>query len=349
MYRLIASEADQIPLEQQLIAIQEYCINFIISGEGDQDVFSTVLTSLYTQVTTLGENLSLESFKKDLNHFVLISQKDTVIMKNLKQLKKQVYEEVNEVTLSDDDVILKEDDAMLLYTKMQSELKGAVYLLNQMNGLDKQIDLNNSKYILHNLYVLPIKNLLEVGNQRAMAWFCLAFAVLVDGLTLLFALMEGREKTALFAKNNKDIVGRSKEAIEELLLATLMSKDEQVGDSSRLEITLMHLEALLKQLELLPEGIESGYSMWCPLKSLENYKAFLAILCQFNLASILTEKEIVKGGYVLGETEEKYVLIKTKFVIWANQKIADLALRKEYMNEVQEWDRRLLANEEESL
>lgn len=234
--------------------------------------------------------------------------------------------------------IIREEDAMTLYTQMQSEIKNAAYLLNQTGNLKEQINLTDSEYVMHNLYVLPVKNLLESGSSKAMAWFCIAFAVLIDGLTLLFALMQGREKTPLFAKKNRDIVGRSKEAIEELLIATIMAGDTQCKEDERLGHTLLAIESFLKHFEIIPEGIESGYSMWCPLEKLDKYNAFVAVLCQFNLASILSGQEMYLTGEGNYDTDEKYLLIKTKFIIWANQKMSDLALRLEYIKNLHEID-----------
>ncbi|MEG2776792.1 MAG: hypothetical protein RR915_06290 [Cellulosilyticaceae bacterium] len=333
MYQLINKERTEKTFDEKVMDIQEYCLNYIIQGQGEKDIFSTVLTNLYTQVARIGKGEKLENFKEDLGHFIVLNQKDAMMMKNLEEINKQAYKEVYNIEPVGE-VQLTQKDAMLLYTSMQSEIKSAAYLLNQMNALDEPIVLTDEDYIMNNLYVLPIKNLLKDNEAKAMSWFCLAFAVLIDGLTLLFALMQGKEKTALFAKNNREIVGRSKEAIEELLLATIMDNQVRGKEGDRVENTLLQLEKFLKHFKLMPEGMESGYSMWCPLGDLEEYNAFLAIICQFNLASILSREDLLllkEEGEVM---EEKYVLIRTKFIIWAKQKIADLALRQEYIEEV---------------
>lgn len=327
MYKLIMQEGKETAFDKQMTIIQDYALGFIIRGEGDRDVFSTLLTNLYTGASELDKTSKMQGFKEDLNHYLTLSGKDEVIMKSLEEVQKQVQ---------GTDGLISEEDAMPLYTAMQSEIKNAAYILNQTGDLETAINLSDEKYIMHNLYVLPVKNLLESSSARAMAWFCLAFAVLIDGLTLLFSMMEGREKTPLFAKKNKDIVGKSKEAIEELLIATIMAGDTQSKEDARLRNMLMQLENFLKHFELIPEGIESGYSMWCPLSKLDQYSAFVAVLCQFNLASILSGEEIHISGHMPSEQDTQYILIKTKFVIWANQKMSDLALRLEYIQNLHE-------------
>ncbi|MEG0319323.1 MAG: hypothetical protein RR448_07335 [Niameybacter sp.] len=319
MYKLIGMEAGEATIEEQIAAIQDYVLEFILTGNGDRDIFSTVLTNFYTQVVSLKGQNTLMNFKQDLNHYLILADKEESIMKPLEAVMTEG---------------VAEEDAMQLYTAMQTEIKNAAYILNQTKDLENPIDLTSSSYVMHNLYVLPIKNLVEAGGQKAMAWFCLAFAVLIDGLTLLFALMQGREKTPLFAKCNKDIVGKSKEAIEELLIATLMAGDTKSKEGERLQNMLVQLEQFVGKFELIPEGLESGYSMWCDLSKLEKYNGFVAILCQFNLASILTQEEMYKHKGLENLTEEQYVLIKTKFVIWANQKMSDLALKLEYIQGV---------------
>lgn len=347
MYTLVAPAGEEKAFDQQLMAIQEYCISFIVTGQGDSNTFSTVLTNMSSQLIQLESSLSLEDFKKDLNYFGVLKQKDQRIMLTLEEVKQEVYKEVNGTVTAGEPVVLHENDAMLLYTKMQSQIKSAAYLLNQIEGLEKQVDLTSPEYQMHNLYVLPIKNLIEESGVKAMAWFCLGFAVLIDGLTLVFAMIEGREKSVLFAKRNRDVVGKSKEAMENLLLTTLMTHHK---DSAG-------LVQFLGKFELLPEGLESGYSMWCPLQELTQYNSFLAVICQFNLGAILSAREIIRENTIVGDTDEKYVLLKTKFVIWLSQQIAELSIIEEneeheehqINEEVVDWNPVLLTNEEEGV
>ncbi|MEG0153137.1 MAG: hypothetical protein RR744_08180 [Cellulosilyticaceae bacterium] len=175
MYKLIGMEAGEATIEEQIAAIQDYVLEFILTGNGDRDIFSTVLTNFYTQVVSLKGQNTLMNFKQDLNHYLILADKEESIMKPLEAVMTEG---------------VAEEDAMQLYTAMQTEIKNAAYILNQTKDLENPIDLTSSSYVMHNLYVLPIKNLVEAGGQKAMAWFCLAFAVLIDGLTLLFALME---------------------------------------------------------------------------------------------------------------------------------------------------------------
>lgn len=328
MYGLIGTPEEEKTLDQKLMEIQNYVMDYIVLGSGDEAVVSTLLTQLHTQAVVMEKGAGFETFKEDLNYFMLLNQKDTIIMKSLDHLRDELLQ--SQAT-GNARTVLTEQDAMLLYTMMQTEIKSAVYMLNQTNYLAEEINLLDPDYVMHNLYVLPIKNLLESGDSRAMAWFSLSFAVLIDGLTLLFALMEGREKTPLYAKSNKDVTGKSKEAIEELLIATLITGQSHIGQKDSVKEALRSLKGFLKSFEIISEGIGSGYAMYCRLDKLDDHQVFVAILCQFNLASILQGAEInIKNQNDL-VGEEKYVLLRTKFIIWANQKVVELGINQEYI------------------
>ena len=144
-----------------------------------------------------------------------------------------------------------------------------------------------------------------------MAWFALLFALLIDGLTLLFALVEGKNDGLLLARKNKDIIGKSEEALEEMLMTHLSILVKEAGETGRFEAIAKTLEDFLSNFKLL-ESEEAPYAMWAPLSQLEMYHAFVALLCQFNLATLHQEEG------------EALLYLKTKSVIWMNQKIANL-------------------------
>lgn len=329
-YGLLSTE--DVPFADKLNKIQEYCQDYIVTSQGDRDLFSTLLSSLYAQIQVLDKTEGFENFQNQLNSFLTLNQKDNILMNSLEDIKIKVFIESNNLSSAPENFILTQGDGLLLYSTMQAEIKSAVYTLNQLRTSEEQISLNDEEYIMHNLYVLPINNLIQAGEGRAMAWFCLLFAMLVDGLTLLFAIMQGLDKTPLFAKSNKEIVGNSKEAMEELLLISLLSGDSKSKDEKRVENTLLRLEKFLKPFKINTATMENGYSMCCELSNVEDYQVFLATLCQFNLAKIVSSKDLLLGD----ESPTDYVLLKSKFVIWANDKIVALTLNVQYIESLQD-------------
>ncbi|PHV70063.1 hypothetical protein CS063_12215 [Sporanaerobium hydrogeniformans] len=320
MYSLTSSPTSELTPSEELQAIQEHTLNFILKQE-EGSHFSTLLTQLYTGLELLELQDKYPTFKEDLMEFTTLMSKDTQLMQPLDTVKKQVYE-IAHGSSTTSPPLLTEEDAMPLYTALQSELKNAAYLLNGLNRLEKPIDLTDSTYAMHNLYVLPIKNLLENGSSKVMSWFALSFAILVDGLTLVFALMNAKAKTPLFAKRNKDIIGHSKEAMEGLLLSTIKATSPKESSLSENIQVLHYLESFISPFKLFAPSLNSGYSMWCNLSQLEEHHSFLAILCQFNLASIVSAEELEE--VIPTSTKERYVLIKTKLIIWMNEQIAEL-------------------------
>lgn len=342
MYVLIKPEGTDETFDAKLAVIQSYLMNFIIQREGSSEYFAMLMTQLQTVVSQLGETNAFVGFDKALGHFMLLAKEDTVLMKPLNEIKQEVYTTLRGVEATGEEVVLSQEDGMLLYSLLQSEIKRAAYEMNQMEGLQTKIDLNDATYQMHNLYVLPVKNLLDKSDTQAMAWFCMGFAVLIDGLTLLFALMQGREKTMLFAKSNKEAIGTSKEAIEELLLTTIRDNYTSFDEGSIVKSVSTHLQQFLRPLKLMPEGLTSGYSMWCPLDQLEKYSVFIAVLCQFNLASIIGKEDLIWIEDKKDISDEKYLMVKTKFVIWAKQKITDLSLKEAYIEAVHTMEKELV-------
>ncbi|MGL5153050.1 MAG: hypothetical protein ACRC7N_21025, partial [Clostridium sp.] len=204
-YILVEPSPKDISLVEKIGIIQVYCQDYIVSGKGKSEVFTNVLTNLNSIYSQVSNKENSDVFQKQLNNFIIMNDKNKVIMRDLSALEKEAYldsygREMNDSSLS-------EDDGMLLYSKIQSELKNGAYMLNDLKG-DNYIDLTSENYLIHNLYVLPIQNLITNNDGRQMAWFCLLFAALVDGLSLIFALTNGKNRTSLFAKRNFDVVGK---------------------------------------------------------------------------------------------------------------------------------------------
>ncbi len=326
MYLLLPEHTATLTPSEELNAIQEYTLSVISDREEKLDSFSTLLTQLYTGLELLHLQQDYPNFKEDLGHFTTLRSKDAQLMRPLQTIEMDVYKEIHGT--ADASSRLTENEALPFYSTLQSELKNAASLLNQLELLEAPIDLASPTYTIYSLYVLPIKNLLERGSSQTMAWFALGFAILVDGLTLIFALINAKEKTPLFAKHNKDIVGHSKEAAENLLLSTIQASSPKGSSLNEHLETLHYLESFMENFKLFPASMNSGYSMWCSLNKLEDYQGFLAILCQFNLASIVSNEELNQVN-VTPSNEERYVLIKTKFIIWVNQKLTELKKQEE--------------------
>lgn len=344
-YTLISSEENSLTIDEKLLKIQDYCQNYIQGINGDKDIFTTILLNLNSQILIIKNESSIDNLQTQINEFLILNKKDSDIMKSFSDLKSIVYTNSTGNNYSDN-VTLTEENAMELYSLMNSEVKSALYTLNHISSNTEKINSNNEDYIIHNLYVLPVLNLFTLNEEISMSWFCLIFAILIDGLTIIFAIMEGKEKTPLFAKSTKEVVGRSKDSIENLLMLSLLSSDIDSRDEERVEKILLKLKNFVSSFNLLTEALENGYSMYCPLSSLEEYQGFLATLCQFNLATIISSKELFFNDQTPDIQDENFVLIKTKFMIWANDKIVSLTLNNQYIDSLNKLDENYIMNGE---
>ncbi len=344
-YTLISSEENSLTIDEKLLKIQDYCQNYIQGINGDKDIFTTILLNLNSQILIIKNESSIDNLQTQINEFLILNKKDLDIMKSFSDLKSIVYTNSTGNNYSNN-VTLTEENAMELYSLMNSEVKSALYTLNHISSNTEKINSNNEDYIIHNLYVLPVLNLFTLNEEISMSWFCLIFAILIDGLTIIFAIMEGKEKTPLFAKSTKEVVGRSKDSIENLLMLSLLSSDIDSRDEERVEKILLKLKNFVSSFNLLTEALENGYSMYCPLSSLEEYQGFLATLCQFNLATIISSKELFFNDQTPDIQDENFVLIKSKFMIWANDKIVSLTLNNQYIDSLNKLDENYIMNGE---
>lgn len=344
-YTLISSEENSLTIDEKLLKIQDYCQNYIQGINGDKDIFTTILLNLNSQILIIKNESSIDNLQTQINEFLILNKKDSDIMKSFSDLKSIVYTNSTGNNYSNN-VTLTEENAMELYSLMNSEVKSALYTLNHISSNTEKINSNNEDYIIHNLYVLPVLNLFTLNEEISMSWFCLIFAILIDGLTIIFAIMEGKEKTPLFAKSTKEVVGRSKDSIENLLMLSLLSSDIDSRDEERVEKILLKLKNFVSSFNLLTEALENGYSMYCPLSSLEEYQGFLATLCQFNLATIISSKELFFNDQTPDIQDENFVLIKSKFMIWANDKIVSLTLNNQYIDSLNKLDENYIMNGE---
>lgn len=338
IYTKLIIDGKETEVSKRLSAIESYCQKFISTSEGKAEDFTTTLSSVNALVNSFGEENKIENFQDKLNSFVVINAQDGKAMKNLKEVTTGVYKDIYGIEPSNSDINLKEEDAMLLYTTMATEVRNVAYTLNKSLPDSEKIDLNSETYVMDNLYVLPIKNLMSNKQGMEMSWFCLGFAMLIDGLTVIFALTNGKKNKTLFAKNNKDILGRSEEAMEDVIILSLMAGERPYVGKELVVKTCERLKGFINGFTLLNEGVIDGYSMWCPIKSLSKYQMLIATLCQFNLAQIVKEGELYTNKSK-GETNiEDLLLIKTKFAIWANNKIATLESNSEYIDSINSLD-----------
>lgn len=207
-------------------------------------------------------------------------------------------------------------------SNLQWEISKAVTEINRIyTVLEKEKKIDMKDYTLEDIYVLPILRLLQ-KDTRKMALICLTIALLTDVLSLLFAMMFCPEKEILKLKTVEELLDRDEPLFEKNIASALQlslrkaNGETGVVDSRMNEETRNRLAEFLDYFDTSSVALDSGYSLQAPFSELGEYQALIALLCQLDLACILSDEEYqevfgqVEGGLV--------VLLKTRFLLWCN-------------------------------
>lgn len=191
---------------------------------------------------------------------------------------------------------------------LDSEILTAQITLNSLLEPAEQISVSDSRYIITDLYLIPIESLRNPAT-RMTAFFCLGVAALIDALSLLFAISL-RPKKSLWKRRTLFFVGQ-----EDYIPQIYASLPNVSGDSIQM------LAEFLARFSPSPETESDGYMMQMKRKDLGSYETLAALLCQINLA------KLVPAGFF--GNEDEILLLKTKFVFWANSVIYESYESKE--------------------
>ena len=207
-------------------------------------------------------------------------------------------------------------------SNLQWEISKAVTEINRIyTVLESEKVVDASDYTLEDIYVLPLIRLLS-ADTRKMALLCLLIAVLTDVLSLLFALMFCPDKEILEMKTVEELLDRDEPLFEKNIAAALqLSRRHEQGEKMEMvsvmdEVAKERLADFLDYFETSSVALDSGYSMQASFAELGDYQALIALLCQLDLACILSDEEYqellgaVDGGLL--------VLLKTRFLLWCN-------------------------------
>ena len=176
---------------------------------------------------------------------------------------------------------------------------------------------NAADFTFENIYTLPVYAVIS-GGMGADAAVSLALAVLVDGLSLVFALISARDRSVISAGSTNTAFAMCSDIFERGVATALRLGDggslSGGWDGERLAQRLGEFVALFEATD----GAGQGYSLIAPKSALSGYEALVALLCQFSLAKPLTAKEAEL--LTDGARTEPCVLLKTKFLLWVGEK-----------------------------
>ncbi len=188
---------------------------------------------------------------------------------------------------------------MTLKATMDSEIMNALLQLNTLLPESKQLSYTDRSYQITDLYQIPIQAL-RTEDTRNTAYFSLIIAALIDILSLLFAIsLRGRKP--LWKRHT--LLFNEMEEYEPLIYACLPTAPAPAQS----------LTEFLKLFQASPQTEGDGYMLQTALQNLQAYPSLTALLCQINLA------KVIPAGLFENETET--LLLKARFVFWANTMI----------------------------
>lgn len=240
-----------------------------------------------------GYNLSRASLTDALNHCALLNTHT--------QLK-----DYNTLVKALPNGTVTNTNIMELKASMDSEIMAVILQLNSILPKNRRLSVSDSLYQITDLYFIPVIAL-QQEDTLLTARFSLLFAGLIDILSLLFAISL-RSKKPLWKRHT--LLFNHLEEYEPLIYASLPSTDG----------SLQPLADFLTHFMPSPRTEADGYMLCGNPENLQQYNALIALLCQTNLAKLLP------AGF--DDYEKNTLLLKARFVFWANTKIYEEAKQK---------------------
>lgn len=175
-------------------------------------------------------------------------------------------------------------------------------------------------FTFENVYTLPIYSVTKSFNTDAIV--SLLLALLVDILSLLFAMIFVRQKSILSARDTKSAASMRGNLFEQNVVTALQLGACAEGSSfssqwSGDEIT-ERLARFVNCFHADDAASAQGFSMIADRNSLGDFEALVAFLCQFGLAKTVSsdESSLLTNGLI----SVPCVLLKTKFLLWVSEK-----------------------------
>lgn len=192
-------------------------------------------------------------------------------------------------------------NAMELKGLMDSEILTATLKMNTLLPAEEQISYSDERYMITDLYLIPIRALQD-ETTRMTAAFCLGMAALVDMLSVLFAISLRKRKPLW--KRRLLLLGHQEDYLPQIY-ASLPAK------ATAMEALAEFLEHFVPS----PETEGDGYMLRGDMRNLKGYETLAALLCQMNLAKLVPAEFL--------EQDSEVLLLKARFVFWVNDLIYD--------------------------
>ncbi len=199
--------------------------------------------------------------------------------------------------------------------EMLRVISAACDTLNASGG-----EVSAENYPVENIYTLPLRSVFV--DFSTVAAVSLALALLTDYLSLAAAVIYVRKKSVLTARDTVQAAGRDDSFFEQNIAGALQLGEFSAGGSygSADERRLAErLAEYISRFSASDIAVEQGCALIASREAVREHELLTAFLCQCGYAKLLTAEEI---GVLGGSADSDCVLLKTRFLMWANEKLA---------------------------
>ncbi len=262
------------------------------------------------------ENMRIKVSNGDENALSKLSALYMSLSGNNADIPEYVSADSLELSLPDYTDIAGDEPAAVVREKLSGIIFSACDSLVSV-GCEVNVD----NYTFENIYTLPVYAVFS-GDFGADAVVSLVLAVLVDVLSLLFAMIFVRGKSVLAAKNtDQAIIGDNMLFERNIVTAVRLSmctEGRRFSEQPDFEEIADRLGEFVSRFRAVDIAAEKGYTLSADRESLSDYEPLTAFLCQFGLAKMLSAEEM---SLLSGNDRSKdTILLKTKFLLWVSEK-----------------------------
>ena len=222
-----------------------------------------------------------------------------------------------QLSLPSYDQIAGQDGAAVVRERLGSIINSACDELSAAG-----CDVNAEDYTFENIYTLPIYAVIS-GGFGTDALISLLLAVLVDVLSLLFAMIFVQSKSVLAAKSTEQAILGDELLFERNIVTAvrlgMCAEGRAFSDDPEFSEITDRLAEFICRFTAVDYASHEGYTLAAERDALSDHQQLVAFLCQFGLAKMLNGDEAkLLSGHECGDI----VLLKTKFMLWVSEKSA---------------------------
>ncbi len=272
---------------------------------------------------TRAENMRASAAQGDASSAAKISALYRSISGKTLEIPEYISESSVVLTLPAYEEIAVNDAAAVVRERLMSVINAACDTLSAAGcATDATV------FTFENIYTLPVAAI-RSGALGTDALISLLLAVLVDVLSLLFAMIFVRQRSVLAAKNTDQAIVGDEDLFERNIITALRlgmcAEGRAFSEAPDMDEVTDRLGDFLCRFSAVDFAAEKGYTLAASREEVSLYEPLVAFLCQFGLAKVLSSEDAELFGVSYSDDT---VLLKTKFMLWVSEKTAADALRE---------------------